>query len=133
MLADTDVVSFLFRGDKRAEPYRPLLAGKLVGLSFMTLAELEQWALIRNWGADRRARLHRHLQRYVVFPFDVALCRWWAEVSVEARRNGRPIQTADAWIAATARLYDVALVTNNPSDYVGVASLTVRSAQPSPS
>jgi predicted nucleic acid-binding protein len=32
-------------------------------------------------------------------------------------------EVADAWVAATAILYDATLVTNNPGDYVGVAGI----------
>jgi tRNA(fMet)-specific endonuclease VapC len=44
-----------------------------------------------------------------------------------ARRAGRPIGPADAWIAATALRYGVPLVTHNPSDYTGVPGLSVLS------
>jgi predicted nucleic acid-binding protein len=44
---------------------------------------------------------------------------------LEARREGRPIQTADGWIAASALYYQVALVTNNASDYQAVGQLQV--------
>jgi len=36
---------------------------------------------------------------------------------------GRRLETADAWIAATAVLYDAPLVTHNASDYAGVPGL----------
>ncbi|MGA2771966.1 MAG: hypothetical protein ABSG26_14225 [Bryobacteraceae bacterium] len=42
---------------------------------------------------------------------------------VAARRNGRRIETANAWIAATALLYDVPLLTHNKTDYLGVPGL----------
>jgi predicted nucleic acid-binding protein len=42
---------------------------------------------------------------------------------VAARRNGRRIETADAWIAATALLYDAPLLTHNEADYLGVPGL----------
>jgi predicted nucleic acid-binding protein len=41
---DTDVVSMLFKGDTRALAYRVHVAGRLLGISFMTLAELERWS-----------------------------------------------------------------------------------------
>jgi hypothetical protein len=44
---------------------------------------------------------------------------------VRARANGRRIEAADAWIAATALLYGAALVTHNPKDYLGVPNLHV--------
>jgi hypothetical protein len=40
VLLDTDVVSFLFKGDSRGAAYAPLLRGNRLALSFMTVAEL---------------------------------------------------------------------------------------------
>jgi predicted nucleic acid-binding protein len=37
----------------------------------------------------------------------------------------RRIECADAWIAATALLYAVPLVTHNRNDYLGVPGLTL--------
>jgi predicted nucleic acid-binding protein len=71
--------------------------------------------------------MEQHLHRFVLYPFDRSLCWRWAEVTDSARRNGRPIQTADAWIAATALLAGVPLVTHNPADYAGVSGLIVLS------
>jgi tRNA(fMet)-specific endonuclease VapC len=127
LVVDTDVVSYLFRGDTRAEPFRSVLAGRVLVVSFMTIAELDRWALSRNWGPSRMAALEQHLRNFVLHPFDRALCRRWAEVMDGARRLGRPIQTADAWIASTALQLAVPLVTHNPSDYDGVGGLTVLS------
>ena len=39
-IVDTDVVSMLFKGDTRAQAYRPHITDRLLGISFMTLAEL---------------------------------------------------------------------------------------------
>jgi peptidase E len=59
--------------------------------------------------------MEEYLRNFIVYPFDRALCLKWAEVSDCARRNGRPIQCADAWIAATAVLHRIPLVTHNDS------------------
>ena len=53
VVLDTDVVSFLFKGDSRAKIYVPRLQNHQWLISFMTEAELEQWALLANWGASR--------------------------------------------------------------------------------
>jgi tRNA(fMet)-specific endonuclease VapC len=45
----------------------------------------------------------------------------WAE----ARKSGHTIETADAWIAATALLHDIPLVTHNSKDYAGVDGLKI--------
>jgi predicted nucleic acid-binding protein len=42
-----------------------------------------------------------------------------------ARRRGRPVAMADAWVAATALFLDVPLVTNNESHFSSVTGLTV--------
>ena len=91
----------------------------------MTVAELKQWTLLRNWGLRRRQALDEHLQLYTLIPFDRALCQTWAEIRYQAHQNGRKIETADAWIAASALLYQVPLVTHNRTDFDWVNGLTV--------
>jgi len=63
VVVDTDVISFIFKGDTRSAYYLPLLTGK--------------------------------------------------------------IGVADAWIAATASMLSLPLVTNNRSDFAGVAVLRI--------
>jgi tRNA(fMet)-specific endonuclease VapC len=102
IVLDTDVVSFLFKGDSRAQLYLPHLDKRQWFISFMTEAELEQWALLANWGEKRVEWLRLFLRRFAVVPSSHDLVLKWAEAMVAARRNGRRIETADAWIAATA-------------------------------
>ena len=126
VIVDTDVVSFIFKGDTRADLYEPHLAGVLVSVSFMTVAELEQWAIRHNWGVRRHAEMLRLLKsRFAVIDSSRPLCRKWAEVREQVRQTGRIIQPSDAWIAATALLYGVPLLTHNAADFAGVAGLTV--------
>ena len=124
---DTDVVSLYLKGDSRADLYDGHLTDRLLIISFMTVAELERWALERTWGSTRRTALEQYLQRFVVHSSSPTLCRIWAEVVVGMRRRGRVIQTADAWIAATALLLRVPLITHNRNDFDGVDGLTVLS------
>ena len=124
-VVDTDVVSYIFRADDRADPFELVLDGGTALISFMTLAELERWTLQRRWGVARRAQLDAFLNRFTLVLASRALCRTWAEVSDQARRNGRPIQTADAWIAATAISLDLPLLTNNRRDFSGVDGLVL--------
>jgi predicted nucleic acid-binding protein len=123
VLIDTDVISFLFRGDTRIERYRQYLDGSQLSVSFMTIAELDRWARERNWGTRRRTELEVYLSQFSVYLVDRHLCGWWADVTDNARRVGRPIQTGDAWIAATAVAHRLPLVTHNGSDYIGVGGL----------
>jgi tRNA(fMet)-specific endonuclease VapC len=66
LLVDTDVVSFTFKNDTRADIYKPYLDGHMLAISFMTLAELERWILIAKWGERRQRELKRYLRRYQI-------------------------------------------------------------------
>ena len=123
VVLDTDVVSFLFKSDTRAQIYLPELQDRQWFISFMTEAELEQWALLANWSEKRVDWLRLFLSHFEVVPSSHDLDLKRAEARVGARRNGRRIETADAWIAATALLYDVPLLTHNKADYLGVPGL----------
>ena len=125
VVVDTDVVSFLYKQDDRGTFYLPYLSNQLPIISFMTLAELERWTLAANWGEHKRQHLMKYLHRYTVHPVSGLLCRKWAEVIDGVRRRGRPIATSDAWIAATATLLDVPLLTHNAGDFESESGLNV--------
>lgn len=123
---DTDVLSYILKGDTRATSYQQYLTNTIVIISFMSVAELERWAIERNWSATRRVGLRRFLDAFVTRPVDRALCETWATIMADARRRGAPIAHADAWIAATAQLEGLPLVTNNVRHFGVVAGLTIR-------
>lgn len=130
VVADTDVVSYVFKNHPFGSRYDPELAGHIALISFMTVAEIERWVLQYRWGKQRIQLLRTFLGRFTVVPSSPDLCRKWAEVMVTAQAAGRRIESADAWIAATALLDDAPLLTNNRNDYLGVAGLTLISHAP---
>ncbi|MBI3965795.1 MAG: PIN domain-containing protein [Chloroflexi bacterium] len=69
----------------------------------------------------RQKRLAAFLEPFTIVLVDRQLCRIWAEVADQGRRNGRPIHVADAWIAATAIALGVPLVTHNRDTIPGSA------------
>src|SRR5215472_4670854 len=123
VVVDTDVVSFMFKNHPIGNRYDSALAGRIPLISLMTVAELERWAIQRKWNAHRLHWLHLYLRPFTVVPSSPDLCRKWAEVMMAAQVVGRRIECADAWIAATALLYDAPLITHNRTDYVGVPGL----------
>lgn len=122
---DTDVWSYLYKGRDEAKFYEPHLFGNILVISFQTQAELLRGALSANWGERRRQHLESRLNKYVVEPSSRALSLRWAQAMDSARRNGRPIAAADAWVAATALHLGVPLVTHNRNHFIGVDGLTI--------
>lgn len=124
ILLDTNIVSFILKGDSRISGYEPHLKDKQLAISFMTVAELYQWAAVRNWGKHRRDQLTQTLKaNYTVLSFDVQLCQIWGEIRAKRQSIGKPISPQDAWVAATALHYGLPLATHNPKDFVDLSSL----------
>lgn len=78
LVLDTDVVSYLYKRDTRAELYRPHLNDPPFIISFMSLAELRRWTLERNWGERRKQELEEYLSRYFVIHSEDQMCDRWA-------------------------------------------------------
>jgi tRNA(fMet)-specific endonuclease VapC len=123
VLLDTDVFSFFFKRDSRRALYEPAIANAQVCLSFQSVAELRLWSLVRRWGDARRQSLELAVARCVIIPYDDALSHTWASVTADRRRMGQPIETGDAWIAATALRHDATLLTHNARDYADITNL----------
>ncbi len=70
------------------------------------------------------------LRNYLIIPFNKELCKLWAQVSCQCRQSGHDIKANDAWIAATALLYRIPLITHNNRDFRDIPNLTVISQTP---
>jgi predicted nucleic acid-binding protein len=121
-LLDTSVASLFLPGPARPqrEIYARHLAGRTQAVSFQTVAELWQLAERNVWGQARRRDLERVLARFLVVPFDGALCETWARVRVHSAAQGRPLDVADSWIAATAVLHRMPLYAED-RDFIGLS------------
>ncbi|MCB0045756.1 MAG: type II toxin-antitoxin system VapC family toxin [Caldilineaceae bacterium] len=126
VLLDTNIVSFILKGDSRAADYEPHLTDQQLAISFMTVAELYQWAAVRKWGERRRDQLTQTLKAdYTVLSFDVRLCQIWGEIRARRLSIGKPISAQDAWVAATASHYAIPLITHNPKDFIDISNLKI--------
>jgi len=125
ILVDTDVFSFIFRKDSRAEYFQPYLIYKTLSISFMTVAELYYGAYKNNWGLTKITELENSIKNYVVLPYDYEVCQKWANIRKELEEKGLSISHADLWIAACAIRHDCALATNNGQHFKNVSNLTV--------
>ena len=122
VLLDTTVASLLHprrSGSTLRALYEPEMLGKTLAISFQTVAELWSWAEENQWGQKNRAGLEAFLARFVLVPYTSELAQTWARLMTHARRVGRRLEAGDTWIAASAVLYDVPLLTND-KDFVGL-------------
>jgi predicted nucleic acid-binding protein len=126
LLLDTNVVSILFnRNHSLRQACMEGVADRQLTISFMTRAELMLWPAAHNWGDARRAARVQHLNLYTTLYPDEYTCAIWVEIVDQCRRAGQRIQTADAWIASTARQWRLPLVTTDFRDYASVDNLDV--------
>ncbi len=121
VLLDTLVAS-LFLPDRRPRPerslYEPHLKGNTLALSFQSVAELWKLAEKNNWSTKRRDALEAFIRRFLVIPYDYDLTRVWARLTAHEERAGRSMDSADAWIAATAVHRELTLYAHD-RDFVG--------------
>ncbi len=122
VLLDTTVASLLHprkQADTRRASYEPHMRGQILALSFQSVAELWQWAEENNWGIKERERLTFFLQQFLIIPYDIEIAQAWAELNTHCKRNGRGLESGDAWIAATAIRFNLVLLTHD-TDFVGL-------------
>jgi len=101
-------------------------------VSFMTVAEVYRGALKKNWGPRRIDELESHLRQFAAVPYVLEVYIALAQISNSAERRGRPIATADAFVAACTVSLQIPLLTNNRHHFVGIDGLLVISAPRGP-
>ena len=130
IVLDTSVVSLLFRGDARSAFYLPFIRGQRLVVSFQTVEEVWYGAYRAGWGARQKNDLARHLAQYEVIWPDEETLEISARLRVEHERAGRRLNTADAWIAATALRLGCPLASDD-RDFGGISGLDlIRAARP---
>ncbi len=125
VLVDTNVVSYVMKGDSLGEAYARHLEGKLLAISFITVGEMYYGAEKARWGQKKRSQLESTLRNFVVVPYDHEIAKRYGIIAAERKRKGRPISSTDAWIAACAVKHRVPLVTHNARDFEEISGLNI--------
>ena len=110
---DTNIVSFTLREAPEALLYKEHLNQSRVILCFQTVAELRYGAVWSMWGNKKRLELENFFKRQTIVSYSSDLADCWALVMNEARLAGRRLESGDAWIAATALLLNIPLLTHD--------------------
>ena len=124
VVVDTNVLSFFLNDDSRGGVWREAIGERVTIISFQTVEEMLFGAERAHWGDRRVGRLVRFLNRYEVFHSNRDLVLVSARLRRECEAAGRTLDTADAWIAATAVLLDCPLASNDRG-FAGVPRLAL--------
>jgi tRNA(fMet)-specific endonuclease VapC len=124
LILDTNIVTYVQGNTTWRDLYLPILYGKNLCISFMTVAELLESAYHKNLSEKNIQQLKDKLAReFLILPFTEEICDIFGRIRVE-RRN-RPISVPDALIAATALTYELPLVTHNKKDFENIEGLEI--------
>ena len=122
LLLDTNIVTYISSETEWKTRYEPIVFGKELHISFMTLAELLEGAYYRKMSAKNIQNYLNNVRlRYPILPSNDRICEYFARIRYQ--RRTRPISVPDALIAATALAYDLPLVTHNADDFTGIDGL----------
>jgi tRNA(fMet)-specific endonuclease VapC len=96
-----------------------------LGLSTVTLAELQYGVAKSAYPARNQQALEAFTLPLEVVPFDVAAARAYGPIRATLEQQGTPIGAMDLLIAAHALSLGVTLVTNNPREFARVTGLQI--------
>lgn len=136
VVVDTMVVSALVNSGRdpgTAARWRSAVGGRSIVVSFVTVTELRFGAFKAGWGEIRRRGLERVLAQLIVVQPDDDLMRVCAHLRADSWGSGHAlghkVHEADRWIAATAMVLGVELITGDEV-FRNVPGLAVAGASP---
>jgi tRNA(fMet)-specific endonuclease VapC len=125
-MLDTNICIAIIRRQPQVAIRR--LRGKSVGqvgVSAVTVAELQYGAAKSTRPESARSALSEFLLPLEVAPFDEAVCARYSAVRAKLEAAGKPIGPLDTLIATHALSLGVVLVTNNLREFRRVPGLTI--------
>lgn len=101
-----------------------------IRLSSVVKAELLYGARRSRLVADNLRLLQRFFDAFVSLPFDDRCAEEYGLIRADLARSGTPVGPNDLLIAATARAYDLVLVSHNVREFSRVVGLRVEDWEP---
>ena len=96
-----------------------------VGLSSITLSELEYGVQKSQRPQENAVNLVRFLLPFEILPFDEKAAEAYGIIRADLERHGRVIGNMDMLIAAHAKSLDTTLVTNNEKEFRRIPDLCI--------
>lgn len=137
VVLDTMAMSAIVNEARRpdvAARYRSVIAGRAILISVVTVSELRYGAIVAEWGEFRRRGLEREIARATAVEADDTLASTSAELKAACRAVGhalaQKVHDADRWIAATAIVRDLDLISDDVvfEQVPGLSLVTTRSS-----
>lgn len=113
LVADSDVVSYIYKREPRGQAFSDLIRGRPMGITLLSIAESRKGVVYANWGNRELARLHAFLSRFFVVEFNAEIANVCGGLLGRCKQIGISISWTDAWAAATALWLDVPLVAHD--------------------
>ncbi|MCI0685131.1 MAG: type II toxin-antitoxin system VapC family toxin [Gemmataceae bacterium] len=121
-LLDTDTCSAYLRGTHLVANKMTQYSGRLF-LSAIAAGELFTWAFRANASPKRLQSLLDLLVDVSFLPVDMDIARKFGEIRAQQFDQGITTGEMDLFLAATALVHDLTLVTHNTADFVNVPGL----------
>ena len=125
-LLDTDTCIYILRGNARVLDVVQRNREERIGVSLMSLYELERGVLkATQWKERKRLSLDNLKKEFSIIPFDEAGIQASARVRASLEIVGSPIGSIDYLIAGTALAHDLTFVTGNENEFKRVEGLRI--------
>ena len=123
-LVDTDICSAHLRGDRSVFSRFMQHTGQL-SVSAITAGELYSWTLRSKAPPDRLQALQQFLMGVAIMPVDLEVSYQFGVLRANLLDRGQPRMSTDLFIAATALIHGLTLVTHNARHFQNIPGLVV--------
>ena len=113
LVADGDVLSFMFKGTPLGDAYTDLIDSRQTGITLLAVSESRQGVVYGNWGMRRLEELDVFLSDFILLESNAEIANVCGGLLGRCKQIGRALSWPDAWAAATAIWLDVPLVTHD--------------------
>jgi predicted nucleic acid-binding protein len=112
-LLDTNICVYWLKGNEHIEQKILSVGIDTISLSFVNLSELYYGAYKSQRVEANLALIQRLTDQLSIIESDEAICEMFGELKANLERAGAIIDDADLFIAASAKVHGLTLVTNN--------------------